>query len=136
MTGTQGVGRGAEAVVLGELDPTVARLVRKLAGNKWVVLYDSLKATFTLQAQGIAREVGFAAMAVVDNAATLDCSGGRGLAERERTESLAVAIAGLRGCISAWQAYKDWCEEVSRRFYKGKTRISSWFSSVPVVSTL
>lgn len=106
------------AVGLGELDPTIARLVRKLAGKKWVVLYDSLKATFALQAQGLAREVGFAAMAVVDNEAALDSSGRRGLAERERTENFAVAIAGVQGCIAAWQAYKDWCEEVRNPLYK------------------
>lgn len=117
-SGPRAVGQGAVAVGLGELDPTIARLVRKLAGKKWVVLYDSLKATFALQAQGLAREVGFAAMAVVDNEAALDSLGRRGLADEEKTENFAVAIAGAQGCIAAWQAYKDWCEEVKTCFYK------------------
>lgn len=122
------------AVGLGELDPTIARLVRKLAGKKWVVLYDSLKATFALQAQGLAREVVFAAMAVVDNEAALDSSGRRGLAETERTENFAVAIAGVQGCIAAWQAYKDWCEEVSIVSTRSRMQQNVFCPDSPVVS--
>ncbi|CAM9912843.1 unnamed protein product, partial [Hapterophycus canaliculatus] len=65
-------GRATGDASLGELDPTIARLVRKLASKKWVLLYDSLKATFTLQAEGIARKVVFEAMAAAANAAARD----------------------------------------------------------------
>lgn len=105
----------------GELDPTIARLVRKLAAKKWVLLYDSLKAMFTLQAEGIAREVVFEAMAAAADAAARDASGegagksGRAGAARERRGPAASELEGLRGCVAAWEAYKDWCEEVRVR---------------------
>lgn len=99
----------------GELDPTIARLVRKLASKKWVLLYDSLKATFTLQAEGIAREVVFEAMAAAADAAARDALGDRkadGVGARERRGAAAAELEGLRSCVAAWEAYKDWCEEV------------------------
>ncbi|CAM9480685.1 unnamed protein product [Scytosiphon promiscuus] len=107
-------GRATGDASLGELDPTIARLVRKLASKKWVLLYDSLKATFTLQAEGIAREVVFEAMAAAANAAARDAmGGGTEAAPGKRGENAAAAeLEGLRGCIAAWEAYKDWCEEV------------------------
>lgn len=99
----------------GEPDPRIARLVRKLSSKKWVVLYDSLKATFTLQAEGIAREVVFAATAAAAGTAAredqgkgdVDACGGRGAS---------ADLEGLRGCVAAWEAYKDWCEEVRAGF--------------------
>lgn len=119
-------GRATGDASLGELDPTIARLVRKLASKKWVLLYDSLKATFTLQAEGIAREVVFEAMAAAANAAARDAmKGGEkgprgGVGEGRGGEARgkrgggadAAELEGLRGCIAAWEAYKDWCEEV------------------------
>lgn len=99
----------------GELDPTIARLVRKLASKKWVLLYDSLKATFTLQAEGIAREVVFQAMAAAADAAARDAlEEGKvgGVGAHERRGAAAAELEGLRGCVAAWEAYKDWCEEV------------------------
>lgn len=100
----------------GELDPTIARLVRKLASKKWVLLYDSLKATFTLQAEGIAREVVFEAMAAAADAAAQDALGegkaGGVVRAHERRGAAAAELEGLRGCVAAWEAYKDWCEEV------------------------
>lgn len=102
----------------GELDPTIARLVRKLASKKWVLLYDSLKATFTLQAEGVAREVVFEAMAAAASAAARDALGdgkaGGGGAHHERRGAAAAELEGLRGCVAAWEAYKDWCEEVCK----------------------
>lgn len=96
---------------LGDLDPTIARLIRKLTSKKWVLLYDSLKATFTLQAQGVAREVVFAAQTFAANAAAMDAaSTGNGARKAER---VAAQLEGLRGCITAWEAYREWCEEVS-----------------------
>ncbi len=114
-------GRGRPVGDGGELDPTIARLVRKLATKKWVVLYDSLKATFTLQAEGIAREVVFEAMAAAADAAARDALGeGEGEGEgkggergvHERRRAAAAELEGLRGCVAAWEAFKDWCEEV------------------------
>ena len=101
----------------GELDPTIARLVGKLARKKWVILYDSLKATFTLQAEGIAREVVFEAMAAAADAAARDALGGRGGgggAPDRRRGAAAAELEGLRSCVAAWEAYKDWCEEVRK----------------------
>lgn len=100
---------------LGELDPVIARLVRKLASRKWVLLYDSLKATFSLQAEGIAREAVFetAAAAAADAAAVGASGKGKGEALREERGGGGLAhLEGLKGCLAAWGAYKDWCEEV------------------------
>lgn len=103
----------------GELDPTIAWLVGKLARKKWVLLYDSLKATFTLQAEGIAREVVFEAMAAAADAAARDAVGaskadrGGGDAQERRRGAATAELEGLRSCVAAWEAYKDWCEEVS-----------------------
>lgn len=97
----------------GDLDPTISRLVRKLASRKWVLLYDSLKATFTLQAQGMAREVMFQAMDVVADAAVLDATGsGERLPQGSTARSAAAEVEVLRRCLAAWEAYKDWGEEV------------------------
>lgn len=76
-----------------ELEPRVARVVRKLASKKWVVLYESLKTMFTLQAEMVARGVVCEAFAV--------------LKENESAD-----LEGLRRFVAAWKAYKDWCEEV------------------------
>lgn len=102
-------GRGGD-VGLGDLDPTISRLVRKLTSKKWVLLYDSLKTTFTLQAQCIARETAFAVQPVAANEAAMNASGtGNGL---RRANCDDAELEGLRGCIAAWEAYKEWCEEV------------------------
>lgn len=109
---------------LGEQDPRVARLVRKLASKKWVLLYDSLKATFTLQAEGIAREVVLeATTAAAADAASAACAArdnafGEGSVEgggggQQRRALGAAGLERLRRCLVAWEAYKDWCEEVS-----------------------
>lgn len=95
----------------GDLDPTIARLIRKLTSKKWVLLYDSLKTTFTLQAQGIAREVVFAAQTFAANAAAVDAASTAN--EARKAERVAAELEGLRGCITAWEAYREWCEEVS-----------------------
>lgn len=116
--------RTASDASLGELDPTIARLVRKLSSKKWVLLYDSLKATFTLQAEGIAREVVFEAMASAAGTASTKAAfwkgdgkvkvKGKGPKEGRRMVGVGGAeLDGLSGCIAAWEAYKDWCEEVS-----------------------
>lgn len=114
-SGTGGEKGKGRPVGDGELDPTIARLVRKLATKKWVLLYDSLKATFTLQAEGIAREVVFEAMAAAADTAARDALGeGKGAERgvRERRRAAAAELEGLRGCVAAWEAFKDWCEEV------------------------
>lgn len=92
-----------------DLEPRIARVVRKLASKKWVVLYESLKTMFTLQAEGIARGVvseTFAAIAVLKVS---------GKGERASEASEAANLEGLRRCVAAWEAYKDWCEEVRLR---------------------
>lgn len=102
-------GRGDDGG-LGDLDPTISRLVRKLANKGWVRFYDSLKATFTLQAEGIARQVVFDADAIADNAA----AAALGVDEAPREAAvIGIGLERLRLCIAAWEAYKDWCEEVS-----------------------
>ncbi|CAB1119583.1 unnamed protein product [Ectocarpus sp. CCAP 1310/34] len=95
----------------GEPDPRIARLVRKLSTKKWVVLYDSLKATFTLQAEGIAREVVFAAAAAAAGAAAREDQG-KGVVDACGRPGASAGLEGLKGCVAAWEAYKDWCEEV------------------------
>ena len=126
-TGDDGGGGGYAGgdAVLGEQDPRVARLVRKLASKKWVLLYDSLKATFTLQAEGIAREVVLeATAAAAADAASAGCAArankvfGEGSVEgggggQQRRALDAAGLERLRRCLVAWEAYKDWCEEVS-----------------------
>ena len=121
--GDPGGGYAGGDAGLGEQDPRVARLVRKLASKKWVLLYDSLKATFTLQAEGIAREVVVeiaAAAAAADTSAARAAkanAAGEGSVEGEEAQRPAIGAArleGLRRCLAAWEAYKDWCEEVRR----------------------
>lgn len=113
-------GSGGSGGGLGDLDPTIARLMRKLTSKKWVLLYDSLKATFTLQAQCIAREIVFAAQAVAANAAAMDASGtGNG---PRRADCDDAELEGLRDCIAAWEAYKEWCEEVKRALFRSFRR--------------
>lgn len=108
----QGQGDGS-----GDLDPTIARLVRKLTSRRWVVLYDSLKTTFALEAHGLAREVVFAAEAALAGEAAssrevraeLNGTMGKGIGERS---GLPDKLEGIRACLRAWEAFKDWCEEV------------------------
>ncbi|CAM9271119.1 unnamed protein product [Laminaria digitata] len=92
-------------------DPRVARLVRKLASKKWVLLYDSLKATFTLQAEGIAREVVLEATAAAADAISSGTACGAAGAVGKRASG-AAGLERPRRCLAAWEAYKDWCEEV------------------------
>lgn len=79
-----------------ELEPRIARVVQKLASKKWVVLYESLKIMFTLQAERIARGV---VCETSSDAVLLKDDG-------------SVDLEGLRRFLAAWEAYKDWCEEV------------------------
>ena len=92
-----------------ELEPRIARVARKLASKKWVVLYDSLKTMFMLQAEGIARGVVFEVLAAGISVAVLRAAGKE--TEARRTGEVAE-LDGLRRCVRAWEAYKDWGEEV------------------------
>lgn len=96
---------------LDEDNSKIERVVRKLASKKWVVFYDSLKAMFLLQAEGIAREV----VAAISEAAAVGALG-KGEGEPERRAGGVAVLEGLRASVAAWEAYKDWCEEVGMRF--------------------
>lgn len=109
-------GRGGEST--GDLDATIARVVRKLTSKKWVLLYDSIKATFALQAQGLARAVIYTADAAKTEGAVSRSTAADAYHDRARRGTGLVKVTGdglegIRACIAAWEAFKDWCEEVS-----------------------
>ncbi|CAM9403233.1 unnamed protein product, partial [Discosporangium mesarthrocarpum] len=122
----EGGERGALEEV--EPDPTVARVFRKLAHKRWVALYDSLKALFSLQAEEVAREVVRAVASEEQALANAGPSPGPSpspapaflcLGGGKRCGGGAGKVAGtktllgfLQGCVSAWVVYRDWCEEV------------------------
>lgn len=106
---------------IGELEPRIARIVRKLASKRWVLLYDSLKAMFALQAEGIAREVVFEAMAAAAAAGAAVMNEAEKGPQQQRRVSR-VELEGLRRCIAAWEVYKDWCEEVRHDVLRGTAR--------------